>query len=165
MPTIRTTVQPPTGLQIQDIDVTAYNRTSNTLAVGDVVVFDMIQSDAATTGIENAGGTGIFENLITPASTHVDVYPCGIVVGLLGGAGANDTKVKVRVQGIVDALVEGTNAGAAGDLCLLANGQRQPNTDVFAGQRPVGLLLEATASGTAASAKVYFDGINGVGIG
>lgn len=165
MPTIRTSVQEPTGLQLIDIDVKAYNRTGATLALGDVVVFDMTQSDAACSSITNGGGTGIFENLITPATAHLGVYPCGIVVNLLGGAGADDALVEVRVQGIVDALVEGTDAGAAGDLCFLSNAQRQLNSDAAANERAVALLLEATASGTAATAKVWFDGINGVGIG
>lgn len=162
MPTIRTTVQPPTGLQLQDIDVTAYNRRGAAVAIGDVLQFDMAGGDAATTTIANGGGTGVFENLIVATAVGVVAYPCGVVVSLLGGAGADNTLVKVRVQGVVSATVQGTTP-VAGDPLYLVSTQDELDCDAVVNQRAVGILLEDTTSGSQGS--VYFDGINGVGLG
>lgn len=159
MPTIRTTVQPPTGLQILDIDVTAWNRSGDVAVIGDVMVFDMASTEA--TSIPNNGTTGVFETLIDPATAHIATFACGVVVSLLGGAGADDTKVKVRVQGIVEALVAGTTP-TKGQPLGLADGVHSLTNAPTAGDRAVGILLETTATGTVAS--VYFDGINGVGV-
>jgi hypothetical protein len=140
---------------------TVYNRHGG-VVVGDVVEFDMASSDAATTTIENAGGTGIFENVIAPTAVGVTGFPVAIVTDLLGGAGAADTKIKVCLQGIVSATIVGTTP-VAGDLLNVVAAQDELDCDSVVNSRAVGVLLENTTATT--QGQVYFDGINGVGVG
>ena len=98
----------------------AMNRCGATaLAVGDVVAFDTDAADADTQALNGVGGVtcdnlldAMFSNLVQ-AGANPKKNVLGVVVNLLGNAGADNTEVEVQLWGEVFAKVGGTDWGSA----------------------------------------------------
>jgi hypothetical protein len=149
-PEVRTTtlIAPP-------IDVRAFNRTGGAVSVGDALMFDL----SAVVVTLDANNEGAFQDLIDPTTAGIETHPAGVVVSLLDGAGADDTEVLVRVQGVVTTTVVAASATAIGAPLLLLNAANTITSDTTAGKRIYAVALETGTTST--SMSVYFDGISG----
>lgn len=138
-----------------ETDVT--NRTGGTLAVGEIVAFDLDASDGDTTAYAT-DPLSIFANVIAPATKHLKGGYFAVVTDLLDGAGADNTKVRVATRGVVDVSCVGSSTVAINDGVMPANGVKTI-TKLTDGLTSVGLALETGPTGTAASnIAVLFNG-------
>jgi len=155
---------PGIGIAFDTKDAVVYNRTATTLALGDVVMFDMGNTDGDT-GTTTALGAkaSIFSNVIVPATAGIggvasDVrYIFGCVIDLLDGAGADNALVKVRIEG--PCKVNVAAAVDLGDLLQPADGIKTLNDTSVAGVVFIAWAREAGST----SVECIFDGFRGFG--
>jgi len=150
------------GIQPDQELVRVMNR-SGARVVGDLVMFDLHQTDAASTTFDVGATTSGFSNVILPATIGMQHGYFGIVTV----AAADDAAMTVCVRGLVQAIVVGANlVDEEADRLAAVNGQDNLDSDVqAAGEKLLAIPLEATASGSAETIWVLFDGIHGFGQG
>lgn len=163
---VTSVVAPALGFQPSEIDVTLMNR-SGARVVGDIVMLDFGQSDAAVDSIEPGDSGSVFANAILPTeaatgSANALALQWGVFAIVLRAA-ADDAPMLVRMRGIVDAIVVGTAATALGEPLVAVASQDNLDSDVVAGDKVLGICLTATAGAPAELVPVLFDGINGFG--
>lgn len=149
-----------------------WNRLGATpLAIGDVVMCDMKGTDGATTTSLVLGNDGnVTGNVIIPATNGIGGlsgatvpagYFFGVVVDLMDGAGADNTKVRVQWQGVARVSMVAT-AITVGLSLVAANNTKTLTPTVTAGNKVLAIAWEPNAS-TAGIYTCWFDGINGFG--
>ena len=142
----------PLGLQLPRIEVRAYNRTGGTVAVGEVVQFDLFSAAAETSDtsyVMGAADSGL-SNLIAPDND--DVVGNAIYCVALEEV-ANDAVGNFCVQGVVD-----VKAGEAIDLGdpLFTKSDKTLIDTGGANKGVWGFAMAAIASG--ATGSVLFNG-------
>jgi hypothetical protein len=166
---------PGVGLQIKNRYATVWNRMGATPAVlGDLVMFDMGDTDTdTTTSLAFANDGSVLANVIAPTSAIVTgsgmlngtgvLAPLffGVVVDLLDGAGADNTKIRIQVSGIVKkasmvatAIVVGVGLSPA----LSGTAARQLSPIVGVSQKVIAIAWEPNGS-AAGQYQCLFDGI------
>lgn len=161
-----TNLQHPLGLSVgKPIDVQAYNRTGSSRAEGDVVQFDLNQSQGEVTSIDEGTSSSIYANFIQPVATASGVaIGAGSIYGVVQETIADNAKGKVRVRGITNAFVIAASGSIAiGDPLVLATAY---NADLVeaAGEPYHAIALEAaTTPTTRTKKKVLFEGIYNLG--
>jgi hypothetical protein len=147
-----------------------WNRCGATaLVVGDVVMCDMKDTDGGTTTSLVLGNDGnVTGNVIAPATdgigglsgaTIVAGYFFGVVVDLMDGAGADNTKVRVQWQGVAKVHMVAT-AITVGVGLVAANGVVTLTPTVTAGNKVLAIAWEPNGSAEGVY-TCWFDGING----
>lgn len=165
MPNLKPTSGPGTGLFFQDCDCVVWNRTGGVAAVGDLVMFDIAdtQGETTTTLVEGAEANA-YSNVITPTTAGIGAVGghSGYFFGIVLVAGADNAKITIRTQGIVPAAISSA-AVTIGSLLVGANA----TTTLVAASTTAGvkrLAVAREANGSAAGIfSVLFDGINGFG--
>lgn len=128
-----------------DIDVT--NRTGSALVVGGVYAIDVTGSATESVSAETNLG-----NVVACATANLRGILCVALSAL-----ADDATGKVRIQGPVSALVDGTTDVAEGDGLIPQNAS--PNLIKAAGLvNACGLALDAQTTNAGTLTKIYFDG-------
>lgn len=163
---IRTSIAGPVGLAtLPTIDGYVYNRTGGAVVAGTVYQLDMASSATEVTVNDTAGSDSVWGNIVGVTASGANAYPlCVILTG-----GAENAKVKVRFQGIVDCFVEKAGAGTnqtEGDVLDATASQVNLNADaVTAGttKRAVGIMAATSTAGTGAQEKlsIHFCGLGG----
>lgn len=141
------------------------NRTAATVAIGDVVAFDMLATDAdITKGV--GGGTGldkqdgIFHNVVAVAAGNKDGL-IAVVSGLLSGAGKDNTEIEVTLLGQrVKCKVNSTTDIAIGDRLkpVAADDHLVKLAAAAADERAVAYALEARTTDDEGTIDVTFFG-------
>jgi len=150
----------PKGLNdiFRRIECDVINRTGTVLELGDLVAFDMTQGDAASTSISTA-----LENVIVPATANLN-FTMGVVSDLLDGAGADDSKVRVVLQGDVQARVAASLS--AGDLLMASNGL--DSLVALAAQAVPsaarGQILEDSDASSITNKRILFNGLGALAV-
>lgn len=106
--TMKESLGPMNGYIPELLTFNGWNRTGGAVAVGDVLSLDTIKSQAESTSVDPITATGdtlIYANLITPTAATILDGDMVVVTDLLGGTGADNTLVKVAIEGIVSAFV------------------------------------------------------------
>lgn len=138
------------GLQIQNVDVRVIART--TVTVGEVLMFDIGQTDAAVSSATLQASAGCWRNVINPTAAGMAAgYPLCVATEAITD---NLTGI-VRVQGIVAADLAGTNV--IGDQLVATTSGNLARALSGVGQRVVAWALVAGAT----EQSVYFDGLSG----
>lgn len=168
-------IQGGTGLRIWQETAVVWNRGGAGIVVGDLLMFDMQDTDAGTTTTldENAEGYHL-SNVILPATAGLGGlagaattfglgFWFGVVVDLMGNAGADDKKLKVCVRGRLKAKTN-NSAILFGSPLVGSNGVKTLKLfDAAApGNKILAIAQQANAS-TAGSYTVLFNGIEGWG--
>jgi hypothetical protein len=140
----------PIGLEVAPCDVVL--EIAATVAIGDVVAI----APAASLGNR-------FTTTQAPASDNVSIddNEFGVFAVALEAAtydASTTTYAKFRVQGVVNALIDGTPAKGAAVAVKLSTGDL---TAPAAGNKIVGFMMEAGVGGE--TKQVLFDGLNGFG--
>ena len=150
----------PKGLNdiFRRVECDVINRTGTVLALGDLVAFDMTRGDAASTNISTA-----LENVVVPATANLN-FPMAIVSDLLDGEGADDSKVRVVIQGDVQARVAASLS--AGDLLMASNGL---DSLVLLAAQAVpaaarGQLLEDSDGASITNKRILFNGLGALAV-
>jgi len=150
----------PKGLNdiFRRVECDVINRTGTVLELGDLVAFDMTQGDAASTSISTA-----LENVVVPATANLN-FPMAIVSDLLDGSGADDSKVRVVVQGDVQARVAASLS--TGDLLMASNGL--DSLVALAAQAVPsaarGQLLEDSDASSITNKRILFNGLGALAV-
>ncbi len=138
------------GLQPQNRDVRVFART--TVTAGEVLMFDMAQSDGETGSATIAASDSCWRNVINPTPQGLAAgYPLCVAPDAI----TDNAKGVVRVQGVVSAQLAGTNV--IGDQLIATTGGTLAKAVSGTGERVVGWAL---ANGATAQ-NVYFDGLAG----
>lgn len=150
--------------------VTAYNRSGATRSKGDVLMFDMLQSAAETTSVEQGATGSVFENLVLPTTAGVDAgFGCVVLLdetcednarGQWCSFGYCDVRAK-------DDDVATTNVDG-GDNITVLNGDHDVEA-VATGDPKMGLALQdAAAAGSDGDSSliraIWWGGKHGVGL-
>ena len=167
---------PGTGLFLDNKFVTVWNRSgTGPREIGDIMMFDLASVDGDTTESITPGAEGNpLGNATLPTTLGIGGvstavldtgnrigYFFGVIVDLLGGAGADNTKVKLQVTGIVNALHK-NDAVKPGYPLFPADGADDLTTTLAAGNKCIA-IARVTTSSTAGLYSVVFDGIHGFG--
>lgn len=170
---------PGVGLFPKDVYATVWNRGGATaVVVGDLMMFDMTHSDVdEPTASQLLGNSGsILGNVMDPPATiaagggalngtgNTAPFFFAVVTDLLDGAGADNTKIKVQISGVVRVRCVATaiTAGLALAPALSGTASRSISPVVGVSNRIIGIGFEPNGS-AAGVYKVIFDGINGFG--
>jgi hypothetical protein len=146
------------------------NNTGTTLALGDLIMLDM--NNAANTSLIPGNilsplSLAVLPNVIgvggLSGTTTVSGHWFGIVVDLLGGAGAASTGVKVQFQGIVKKASLTSTAATIGLDLVGTTAVKTLSAGVSAGKKVLGKVWEPNG-GVAGNYQIIFDGINGLGV-
>lgn len=167
------------GNPFETIDLRVVNRSGGTLGLGELVLLQFNLDSSATTSGEAKGGgpgnvdgtgvwdtapapyepeDGVFCNVIAPANPSTAPAMYGIVTDLMNGSGADDTEVRVRFQGVVEADVVSGNYDIGDALMPSTTGANKELIAYAAGDanRPVAVCL--TEQDSVESVKVMFWG-------
>jgi hypothetical protein len=168
------------GNPFQNQDLRVVNRSAAPVAVGELVSLQLNLNSVSDTSGEATGGgpgqivgtgtwdtapepytpeDGIFANIITPANPAAAVVTMyGVVVDLMGGGGADDTEVRIRLQGVVDCNAVSGNYDIGDVLMCHTNGANKELLAYTAGDgnRPIAVCL--TEQDSVESVKVMFWG-------
>jgi hypothetical protein len=154
------------GSRIPPLDWYAYNRTGATLTVGAFCMFDETGTNTET---ERTTG-GPMGNLIVPTTAGLgadggDVgYRACVVIDLGPGAGADNTLVKVRVQGLVQVQITAAQNIAFGDLLSGVNAVHTMSENGTQFVKIYARAEEEIASAVAGTLYwVHLEGISGFG--
>lgn len=154
---------------LEPIDWYAYNRTGVTLTVGAFVQFDQAGASAQTETERTTGG--IFGNVITPATANIGTasahpgYVSGVVIDLGPAAGVDNSLIKVRVFGAVQAQITAAENIAFGDRLGGVNAVYTLSETAATGLRVYALADEEIASAVAGTLYwVQFNGLTGWGM-
>lgn len=171
---------PIVGITFEYKEAHVWNRTGATLAVGELVMFDIkaTDGDSSVAAIPGANNSP-YANVITPVTVGLGTlsgagapdpgYMFGVVCDLLDGGGQGQTPgadnklIKVCLVGYVYAKMADTAAsGARGDVLVAADAVRTLTTTTAAGKKILGRVDEDVTTANAL-ARILFDGINGFG--
>lgn len=149
---------PPIGWEGPfNLDRTVFNRTGAARINGDLVQLDIGLTQAETTNTEVGDDASGLANAVTPAAGFVEHGIFGVV---FGGGGADDTRIRVRLRGIVNEL--SVNAATARTDQLVPTATTHAATPAgVSTSKIIGIPLSTTAGAGLVSA--LFDGINGFG--
>ena len=161
MTSIGSRVSGPLGFQTGNKDVQVYNRTAGAVTVGQLVQFDLQQTQAETTN-SIFGDVGSSTSNVMVVQAGLQGY--GIYGIVMKGAGDNEL-CTVRMQGVIDnAQVAGTVDPSAGaPLGPLAGTSTTQLATPAAGDKALAIALDDFVAGTPDTARVLFDGIYGFG--
>jgi hypothetical protein len=174
----KTTGNPGVGPAFSNIEFPVWNRTGATVALGDIVMLDHLAADGASlsTAAPNAEGTPGGQltwplgNAINPATTGIGVSSddpgswFGVVISLMDGAGADNTKVMICMQGLVKCKCLTTEPVVFGDDLYPADGVRTltpTQTDVV---RCLAKAVGAKADNATNLVLCVFNGDAGIGV-
>lgn len=167
------------GYQPDYIGGICYNRTGATVAVGEVLMVDLLAADGGFGGNASAAlyVAQTFGNELHPLaqmiiptvvgdgvvnSTGVGAI-FGVVDDLMSGAGADDTQVHVCWKGIVKAKMASTvGAGEYGKAVYGAGAVNTLTATFLIGGKCLGRLLQNTTT-TNTNALLLFNGVEGLG--
>jgi len=165
-----------TGLFPANWDVPVTNRKGSAVAVGELVRWDITGSQAEVSTIstnlgdaDHPGGNIVQSIVITSASAAgtVDILAhgfFGVVIDLLNDAGADNTRVLVRIEGYVEiANVLAADAVEAGEQ-LTCNALALGYADA-SGAKIIAVAANDKASGDLGADQIscWFSGYNGFG--
>ena len=162
------------GLGFTPNDRNVYNRTGGTVAIGDVLVCDVSNASGDATNTVYGDEASAYSNMVIHANSNAEQRGSlvGVVVGLRGGAGADNTKITCRFTGKVTANVtedSGTGGSMTQGQVLYLNGadaELHSNTSSIAAARKIiGYYDDGTAltQGTTGLREITMNGINGFG--
>jgi hypothetical protein len=141
----------PWGLQFGNQDCRVYNRTGGAISVGQVVQFELDNSEAEVSDNNTGTKTSGLSNVVAPADNQV-VGKAILAVAL--DDFADDTAGDVRVFGRVPVLADGTISTLGSDLSVTS--AKVFSETVSAGHGIWAISLEALSTGT--PADVFFNG-------
>lgn len=140
----------PYGLQPQTTDVTVIVRT--TVSAGEVLMFDMAQSDGDVSNATIGEDNSCWRNVINPTAQGMAAgYPLCVALNDITDNAAG----VVRLQGVVAADLAGTNV--IGDQLIATTAGTLARALSGIGERVVAWALVAGAT----EQSVYFDGLSG----
>lgn len=145
----------PVGLQVPNVDILCTNRTGTTMVVGDVVMLDMIQTDAGTSNATLGDAASCWANILVPTTAAI---VAGLPLCVALEATVNDAVGSFRIEGIVDAKMNDTNV--LGDDLVGMNALLELDRVVAATEVVYAIALEA---GAAAVRLCWFKGVGGFG--
>lgn len=138
------------GLAPQNRDVRVTVRT--TVTAGEVLMFDMAQSDGDVASATIGASDSCWNNVINPTAAGLAAgYPLCVAPAAI----TDNASGIVRVQGVVSAQLAGTNV--IGDKLVATTAGTLARTLDNTDQRVVGWALVAGAT----AQNVYFDGLSG----
>jgi hypothetical protein len=156
-----------------------YNRTGGTVAIGDVLALDYLNAEsghgdvALDPNTDEGNATAATKcwplgNAILPVTGTIGENEgdpgaiFGVVTSLMQGAGANDTKVELTIQGVVKAKMSGSIT--FGMELYPVNAQSHLVNYVVndAAQEGIRRIGKALHSGSSKVDWILFDGISGV---
>ncbi len=141
-----------TGLEPLNMDVNVTARKS--VVAGEVLMFDMAQSDGAVASATIGATDSAWRNVIAPTAAGLAAgYPLCVALAII----ADNAAGTVRVRGVVDADLAGTNV--LGDQLVATTGGDLARALSGVGERVVAWALAAGAT----EQSVYFDGFGGFG--
>lgn len=152
----------PVGLEVSNCDVLL--EIHATVAIGSVVALDPTSA--------TAGSDWRFTKTAAPASGNqqIDDNEFGVFAVALEAKtydASTTTYAKFRVQGVVQALADGTDADngdiAIGDALEVAGDSLALHLGTTIGAKVLGWALEARADDSEGLIQVMFDGLNGFG--
>lgn len=146
----------PTGLEVANKDINCTNRTGSTMVVGDVVMLDMIQTDAGTSNSTLGSTASCWANILVPTTAAI---VAGLPLCVALETNVNDAVGAYRIEGIVDAKSTGT--WVLGEELVAVNGQLHLDNTTAATEKIYAIAL---AAGTAVQ-SCWFRGVGGFGIG
>lgn len=128
------------------------------VVVGDVMMFDLLKADAASTTASAYASTSIFSNLIPPSAGAVLGTSPGIFAVCLEAA-ADDASCLVALSGPIDAMVIGAAGSMAIGTPLVATTSKNLDIVVATGEVVLGVGMAALATPTSrALGSVWFSG-------
>jgi len=164
--------QPGIGLRATTVRSQVWNRTSDVLFVGDVVMTDTLatQSESSKTQTNNGADDYPLNNVIVPTTAGIGVltadpgYWFGVVENLgTAGTGADNTKVGVVwISERVDVLITTGTTSEYGKPVYPADGADGVTTTQVDGVKALGRVLVDTTTSAAVSPCMW-DGIHGIG--
>jgi hypothetical protein len=156
---------PGVGLFFANEDTVVWNRTGAATAVGDLVMFDIADTQAETdTTLTEGSDSSTFGNVIQPTTAGIGAVGGhgGYFFGIALEAVADNAKCKVRIRGIVPANLSSA-AVTIGSMLVGANAASTlVAASTTAGVKRLAIAREANGS-AAGTFSVLFDGINGFG--
>lgn len=181
------------GLTPGNVDVVVYNRTNTALAAGDMVLFafagsGQITNDSLTINTEMGSNASIFGNVVYMGAGSTigfgnDRDRAATPVGVMLEAAADGGLGKCRIRGVASAKVfNGANTAIVPGSHLTAGftstsavqkigyfeAANTSTTASFSADcgRVLGVCLEGIADPTSdgGTIRVFFDGINGMGV-
>jgi hypothetical protein len=159
MPKFSTGQNPPFGFEPTRTTIIATPRIA--AAKGDILQFDIGQSDGDVTNFQVGSPNGAFANLIAPTAAGVK---SGVFALALEDVAA-DKQGNFLLSGVVEGkVIRASGSVAAGDPLVAV--AASPNADgvLAAGEKYVALALEAKTTPTSAVACwMWFDGLDGFG--
>lgn len=140
-----------------------YNRSGSTMALGDVVMVDMVTGPQTESASVDPGGEGtsIWSNVDAPTAAGIK-YGILAVCVQVGGV-LDNAKGRFCLSGILEDVfvIDGTDSVAIGDP-LTATTAKNLDAVLAVNERIVGVALEAlTTPTTRTLAKVWFNGLPG----
>lgn len=142
----------PLGLDLRNVDIRVTVRKSVT--VGEVLMFDIAQSDGAVGSATLFATDSSWRNVIAPTAQGIAAgYPLCVSLEVI----SDNATGSVRVKGIVAADLAGTNV--IGDQLVATIGGSLARALSGVNERVVGWALAAGAT----EQSVYFNGLGGFG--
>lgn len=139
------------------IDILVTNRTTASVAVGDVVLLDVRRSDVDSTNNQVGSANAGLANIVVQIALAFDIQAAGIFA-VCQQAGGDNTKVVVRLKGQCDAV----RCNAA---VVLANARGVPLGGGAANAlRIVSAATETTGAAAALATKVIFQPLTAIGV-
>lgn len=174
--TTRNMVPVGIGYQPDYVGGTVFNRTGATLAVGELIMLDMLGADGASSKAFTAatdslvgGNAWPLAQALTPTTAGIGALSgsagviFGVVDDLLAGGGADDTLMHVCWKGIVKIKQKSTAAsGEYGKPISGENGVRTVTTAVTVAVKQLGKIIEDATTANA-NATCLFNGVEGFG--
>lgn len=161
----RATAGPGPGLFPTQIDgYGLYNRTGSAVALGDVLMVDLLASATEATTLTPGSAASAFANLVVPSAGAIAGTAPALLAVVTGlgdvGTGADNTQVDVRVFGLVDAFVIGASGSMAVGTDLVATAAKNFDIVTATGEVIVGIGNEAVATPTTRTLGEVFVGAN-----
>lgn len=164
------------GYQPEYIGGWVYNRTAATLAVGELIMLDMLGADGASSKAFTAatdsvvgGNAWPLAQALTPTTAGIGALSAsagvifGVVDDVLAGGGLDDTLMHVCFKGIVKIKMAGTaGSGEYGKPISGANAVRTVTTTVSVAVKQLGKIIEDATTANALS-TCLFNGVEGFG--
>lgn len=153
------TVGGPLGIQPENWDLLVINRSGDRI-LGDLVALDINAADADVSNFVIGDDNAITANAVLPVTAVLDHGIFGVVIG---GTLTDNGRMRIRIEGFVEANVVGTNAAALVDKLVATNAADTLNSDGAAGSKIVAKPLETSAGASAELIWVWIRGYHGWG--